>query len=258
MRAPAVLFLILALTARPAHAGAARCWFENGAVVAPAAFGDIAGDFIIDVSAPKSQLHLTRAQGDGIEGASAQGSLTLAGERLDGLAIAVVDLDARSAGFPTVINGVIGADVLERFVVEIAFAPCRLTLYRRAPARWRNAVRLAVRRVNGIPVVAAGVSDGRTTRRGAFAIDTASAPVRLAKASLSRPPPAGVDPASHTRAPARLRALSLAGRLIEETPAGLLDGAPAGLDGAIGDAVWSRFSMRLDLKRGWLDLAPAR
>jgi hypothetical protein len=258
MRAGAVLCLSLVLAGGPSHAGVARCWYENGALVAPAAFGDIAGDFIVDVSAPTSQLHLTRAQGDGIEAAVAKGSLTLAGERLDGVAIAVADLDARSAGFPTVINGVIGADVLQRFVVEIAFAPCRLILYRRAPARWRNAVRLAVRRVGAIPVVAAGVSDGVTARRGAFAIDTASAGLRLAQASLSRQPPAGVDPASRTRPAARLRALSLAGRLIENAPAGLIDGAPAGLDGAIGDAVWSRFAMRLDLKGGWLDLAPAR
>ena len=36
-----------------ARPGETRCWIDNGALVVPAAFGDIAGDFILDLSAPQ-------------------------------------------------------------------------------------------------------------------------------------------------------------------------------------------------------------
>src|SRR4029077_16427926 len=110
-RASSLAFLCLsgALTAPgAAFAGEAQCWYENGALVIPAAFGEIAGDFILDVSAPKSQLHDSRAGAAGIDGASPPRDLTLGGERLPAFPIEVADLDARSWGFPTNINGVLG------------------------------------------------------------------------------------------------------------------------------------------------------
>ena len=95
MRAGAVLCLSLVLAGGPSHAGVARCWYENGALVAPAAFGDIAGDFIVDVSAPTSQLHLTRAEGEGIVTPSIRAPLRLAGRRLGPAEFQVANLNAR-------------------------------------------------------------------------------------------------------------------------------------------------------------------
>ena len=63
--------LVLAVSLAFAFTGAARagetaCWFENGAVVAPAVIGDMAGDYVIDLSAPRTLLHETRAQMTGV------------------------------------------------------------------------------------------------------------------------------------------------------------------------------------------------
>jgi hypothetical protein len=246
------------LTAGSARSGEMGCWFENGALVVPAAFGDIAGDFILDASAPTSQLHVTRAQSAGIETDRARADLEVAGQRIGGFAMAVADLDARSKGFTTNIAGVLGADALKPFVVDIDFAPCRVRFSRRAPAALAGPVRLRVRTIEGVPTVAAAISDGVTSAKGWFAIDTASAGTRIARASLSRPPPAGVDPASRQDPPARLRAISLAGRLFEQSPSGLSPDASRDLAGSIGGAVWSRLHMRLMLRRGWLEVTPPR
>jgi len=254
---PVSLCILVVLAGGSARAGETRCWFENGALVVTAAFGDIAGDFILDVSAPKSQLHVTRAQSAGVEATQTRDDLRLAGERVRGFDMEVVDLDARSRGFTTNIAGVLGADALAPFVVDIDFAPCRVRLRRGPPAHLKGAVGLKVREVAGVPAVAAAISDGVSSRAGLFAIDTASAGTRVAGATLSRVPPAGVDPADRETPPARLRALSVAGRLFEQTPAGLATDAPPGLDGAIGNAVWSRFHLRVELKRGRLELGPA-
>ncbi len=126
----ASLCVALVLVAGAARAGQTRCWFENGALVVPAAFGAIAGDFILDVSAPKSQLHVTRAESAGIVGDKASGDLKLAGERLGGFDMEVADLDTRSRGFTTNIAGVLGADALAPFTVDIDFSPCKVRLRR--------------------------------------------------------------------------------------------------------------------------------
>ncbi len=254
MRAAAGLALLISLAAGPSAAGEVACRIENGALVAPAAFGDIAGDFLIDASAPTSTLHLTVAQADGITEASARRGLKLAGSRLAGVEMTVASLDAREMGFVTNITGVIGADVLRRLVVDIRFAPCRITVRRRAG---RPAGALTIRWLGGTPAVAAAIADrGGTARAGLFSIDTAAAGSRIAGAGFSRPLPAGSDPASPTAPPARLRALSLAGRLMENTPAGLLTDPPPNLAGALGLAIWTRYDLRLDLADGWVALSP--
>ena len=249
--------IALVLIGGSVRAGETQCWFENGALVVPAAFGDIAGDFILDVSAPKSQLHVTRARSAGIESGRACADLRLAGERVRRVAMDVADLDARSHGFTTNIAGVLGANALAPFTADIDFSPCKIRLRRGRPAHLSGGVRLKVREAAGVPAVAAVISDGTVSRKGLFAIDTASAGTRVADAVLSRSPPFGVDPAGRETPPARLRALSLAGLLFEQTPAGLAPDAPAGLAGAIGNAVWSRFHLRLAIGRGWLDLKAA-
>ncbi|MBS0408542.1 MAG: hypothetical protein JSR86_01395 [Proteobacteria bacterium] len=246
------------------QAGAARasevqCWYENGAVVAPAAFGDMAGDFIIDTSAPRSLLLEDRAQADGIDTPSATLDLQFAGERLAGVEMPLTNLNERAVGFPTTINGVIGWDVLRRYRVEIRFSPCRLTLSRggrRRPAA--GAVRLALREADGAAAIAATAGDGTRVRRGLYAVDTASMGTRFSPddTSFSPPLPSKVDPTWRFKLPARIRVLEVDGLLFEKTPAGLLPKAPTGLSGAIGLAVWSRRSLTLDGPGGWLELGP--
>lgn len=245
-----LIAIVLALTVGHARAGTAACWFENGAVVVPAAFGDIAGDFIIDASAPASQLHVTTAQSFGIDAQSARGALRVAGERTRDIEIQVADLDAREKPFVTGIVGVIGADVLAGYVTDITTSPCRVRLSRAAGHAPRGALRIPLRRVAGAWAVRAAISDGVSSRQGWFAIDTGSGPTRIADAGLSR------QPAEGSQAPIRLRALSLGGLLFEQTPAALATDPPPGLAGSIGEAVWSGFRLRLDPRRGWLELTP--
>jgi hypothetical protein len=61
MRASLLALLISLAAAASARAGETACWFENGAIVAPAAIGDMTGDFVIDLSAPRTLLHDTIA-----------------------------------------------------------------------------------------------------------------------------------------------------------------------------------------------------
>ncbi len=236
-----------------------QCWLDNGAVVVPALLGDVAGDFILDFSAPRSQLHLTTAQSSGLDDATeTQGTVTLAGERLPAR-LAIANLDDRGWDFPTGINGILGADLLADYVVDLSFAPCRLSLRRRAPAAKALAT-LPVRTVTGVPTLTATIFDGKKARTGAFAIDTGAAGVRIAAAAarFSRLS-ARVDPLSRDHPPARLAALSLAGQVFQDQPAALQTDAPAGLLGGIGTQVWSRYRLRLDLRRGRLQLfAPTR
>jgi hypothetical protein len=175
MRRLALLLILSALAAggERAVAGETACWFENGAVVAPAAIGDMAGDYVIDLSAPRTLLHNTAAQRAG----HAETALTLpvrvAGQRRPATAVAVEDLDYRGVGFSTPITGVIGADILDRYVVTLDFAPCRLRL--EAPgttAARQGAIRVVM--VGGVPTILAAASDGLKGVSGPFALDTAS------------------------------------------------------------------------------------
>jgi hypothetical protein len=214
---------------------------------------------VIDLSAPASQLHITRAQMDGLDGPAATRTLTLAGQRVGGFTMAIADLDARTGRFDTVINGVIGVDLLRRFTVEISPSPCRLRLFRTRAPRLARRVRLPLSNLGGAPLVSALVTDGTRVRTDVLAIDTAQWISRIDGARLSRPPPTPpAGPASHGEAlapPIRLRALEVAGRLFEQVPAEI-----AGQDApeAIGMAVWSSVRLRLNIQSGWLDIAPAR
>ena len=163
----------------------------------------------------------------------------------------IVDLDARSTGFSTNISGVLGADAFRGFDFEIDFAPCRLRLSRSATGNMLGRSSIRIRNLGGRPAIPASISDGAATRTGWFLIDTASRGSLIANAGFSRPPR---DPAG--AAPARLRALSLAGVLFEQTPAGLMSQNDPRIDGAIGAAVLAHFRLRLDQTRGWLTLTP--
>jgi hypothetical protein len=256
-----VLFIALIVGAASGRswAGEAPCWYDNGAVVVSASVGDIAGDFILDLATPKSQLHKTRAESDGTEGDDFRGPLRLAGERLGEADFAVANLNARTWGFPSEISGVIGADVLAGYVVDLRLSPCRIGLWRGRAPRFRASRWLRLRPMDGVATVAADVSDGVSRRSGRFALETGGAGVRLnaRAAGLSRAPPAGLNPTSRSQPPARLRALTLAGSKMEELPAGIDPDAPPGRLGDLGNAVWARYAMRIDLARGRLELAPA-
>jgi hypothetical protein len=227
-----------------------RCWIDNGALVAPAAFGDISGDFLIDLSAPVSLLHDTRARLDGLETETVTRDLRFVGRSFPAVSMAVIDLDARTRAFATVINGVIGADVLSRSVVEIDLSPCRIRFVRRTARRTPGAERLPVRVSNGRPLVEARITDGVRVRSGFFALDTAAGTTTLFGDRLSRAPPTSGAPP-----PIRLRAMTLAGRLFEQVPAVVAaetDGK--GARGAIGLSVLSPWRLRLDMHDGWIDL----
>ncbi|PTS81695.1 MULTISPECIES: hypothetical protein [unclassified Caulobacter] len=242
------LLATLSLTAAgPALAGETACWFENGAVVAPAAVADMTGDFVIDLSAPQTLLHDTKAQTGGYAGTRLTLPVRVAGERVEAVPLEVRDLDYRSAGFIAPIIGVIGADILDRYVVVIDFAPCRLRLEARGPAVGRRPGAMAVTVVGGIPTVRATASDGFRSLSGAFALDTASNGAVRARGAPDGPrqAPAGV-----------LAGLTLNGRLYQRSPAVQAGDLPPGVAGAVGVAVLSAYQLRLDMNSGQLWLTP--
>jgi hypothetical protein len=258
MRAAVTALALVLAGAIPveAHAGASRCWVDSGAVVVPAAFGRITGDFLLDLSTAHSVLHLDVAQGDGIQTTSASGVLIFAGERIPAQ-LAVASLDDRSLGLPTTINGLVGADVLASYVIDLRLSPCRIALWpRRAPSFHATAT-APIQWVEGVPTIAASISDGRTALAGRFAIDTGTNAVRVSSAAgaLSRTPK-GIDPASRLDPPARLDAVGFGGKALRGLPSALESDLPSGVLGGLGDAVWSRYDVRIDLKRARLELRP--
>ncbi len=92
--------------AHPARAGETLCWFENGAVIAPAAIADMAGDYVIDLSAPRTLLHNTKAQMAGITTETITLPVQIAGLTVPAVSVTVADLDDRGAGFAAPIVGV--------------------------------------------------------------------------------------------------------------------------------------------------------
>ena len=154
----------------------------------------------------------------------------------------VEDLDTKTRVFDTSINGVIGADLLRRYVVDLSFSPCRLRLLHGVFRPIAGAVRMPVREIRGIPTVRATISDGLLTREDDFAIDTSFAASRIVGAALSRP----VAPNAHP--PTRIRALAVADQLFEQTPAEV-----STTQNAIGTAVWAKGRLRMNLKAGWAE-----
>ena len=246
-----ILLGLLILKPAAARAGETACWFDHGTIVVPAAFGDIAGDFVLDAAEPKSQLHVTNAQSFGILTPTARAALRFAGRRLPAFEMTIADLGDRERPFAAGLAGVIGADALSSFVTEIETSPCRVRLSRKAGRAW--AIRLPMKTIGGVFAVHAAVSDGVTSRAGWFAAATGKPGIVLTDARLTRVPPADADP---DWPPARLRALSLGGLLFEQVPANVTDHEPPGLAGAIGEEIWSRYRLRFDPQRRVLELAP--
>jgi len=248
-RRPSVLITFLSLAAAgPALAGETACWFENGAVVAPAAIADMTGDFVIDLSAPRTLLHETKAQMSGYAETDLTLSIRLAGQRVAAAPVSVKDLDYRSVGFDTPIAGVIGADILDRYVVSIDFAPCRLRLDPLGE-RFRGKGRaLTVTMVNGVPTVLAAASSGDKGLSGAFALDTASNGGVRARGAADAP---------RQKSAGTLRGLSWNGALRQNVPAVAAGDLPDGVVGALGVQVLSAYRLRLDPAAGQLWLTPS-
>ena len=243
--APLLILSLLAASGGPAVAGQTACWFENGAVIVPAAIGGLAGDYVLDLSAPRTLLHIDVAQGAGYVDTALSLPVRVAGQTVEAAPIAVQSLDYRAVGFSTPITGVIGADILDRYVVTLDFAPCRLTLERPEAATGGRTGALRVAMVGGVPTVVAAASDGRKGVSGPFALDTASGGGVRARGAADGPrqKPAGA-----------LRALSLDGVLRQDVPAVVAGDLPDGVVGALGVEVLSAYRLRLDPQalRLWL------
>lgn len=248
-RTALALSALLGLAASQARAGEAACWFENGVVVVGAQVMGVAGDYILDTATPATVLADSQAQAAGFAGTSLIGEVRLAGVTLSDRPVAVAALDLRTGALPTPVAGVIGADVLRTYVLDVSFHPCRISLTPAGAAPpFRTRAALPITWVAGRPTVAAAVSDGPHVRRGAFAPATGGdTAVRLSDAIAGAPgaaKPKELYPYGVLRP--RLRALSFAGALFEDLPAGLIKAEDPALAGEIGAPLLSHYRLRFD------------
>ncbi|MGZ6037947.1 MAG: hypothetical protein ACXWKR_04715 [Phenylobacterium sp.] len=255
---------VLASAAGPALAGEARCWFENSVVVVSAEVMGVPGDYILDTATPHTILADSQAQTAGYAETALNGEIRLAGVTISHRPVQVLAIDLRTGALPTPIAGVIGADVLRGFVLDVSFEPCRVALRPKARGRFAARTKLPMDWLADRPVVRAAVADGPDAVSGAFAVaigaDTA---IRLsdglAKAQTARgavaAKPKELYPYGILRP--KLRALSFAGRLSENLPAGLIAAEDPALTGQIGAPVLAGYRLRFDFPRGELLLAPA-
>jgi hypothetical protein len=258
-RSALALGAVLALTATPALAGDAACWFENGVVVVGAEVMGVSGDYILDTATPHTVLADSLANAAGFAETALRGEVRLAGVALKDRPVAVEVVDLRTGALPTPIAGIIGADILRGFVLDVDFTPCRVRLSPRANGRFAATASLPMTWVAGRPVVRAAVADGPHAFAGAFTpgvgADTA---VRISDAfarAPGAPKPKEVYP--YGVAFPRLRALSFAGSLAENLPAGLMKAEDPALAGQLGAPFLSRWRLRFDFPAGRLYLAPA-
>lgn len=248
--------LLLALAA---PSGETACWFENGVVVVPAEVGGVAGDYILDTGQAQTVLAQTQAQAAGHAETAFVAPVRLAGRRTAGVAVSVQGIDVRTGLFPTPIAGVIGADALKAYVVDVSFAPCRvrLSLPGHAP-RLRAEAALPLEWIGGTPAVEAAAADGPHAFAGAFRLATGSdTAVRISDALAAAPGaarPRELYPYGVLRP--RLRAFSIAGRMAEDLPAGLLKADDRALAGEIGAPLLYAWRVRFDFPNGRLLLAP--
>jgi hypothetical protein len=263
-RASLALSAVLALTTGPALAGETACWFENNVIVVPAEVMGWPGDYILDTATPHTILADSQAQTAGYVETALTGAVRLAGLTIRNRPVQVQAIDLRTGALPTPIAGVIGADVLRGLVLDVSFAPCRVTLRPKARKGFRAQVTLPMAWLADRPVVRAAVADGPNTVSGAFAVaigaDTA---IRIsdgvAKATTSKgggaARPKELYPYGVLRP--KLRALSFAGHLWENLPSGLIQAEDAGLAGQIGAPLLAHYRLRFDFLHGQLLLASA-
>ncbi|HEX2561932.1 hypothetical protein [Phenylobacterium sp.] len=245
------------LASSPAQAGESACWFEEGTLVVPAVVAGAAGDYILDTGTARTILHDTRAQAEGFEQTQLTGEVRVAGVVLRERPVVVEGLDARTYAHPTPIAGVIGADVLSGFVLDVSYSPCRIALHRPASAPPTRGAVLPMGRFGHLPLAPAGVTDGVRGARGPWILAVSQPlPARLNEAVATVPgaaKPEELYPGGVWTA--QLAGLSFAGQVAPDVQAGLLRQAEAdGALGAIGSPVLSRWTLRFDFPRGRLTL----
>lgn len=254
-----LLPLLALLAADRAFAGEVACNLDQGVVVVPAVVAGAAGDYILDTAAPRTLLHETRAQTEGVAGAALVGPVRLAGLAREGVAIDVSDLDARAWSFPTPVAGVIGADVLGGYVVDVRFSPCRVRLSRphQAP-RFPRGATFAFALPGALPALPAAAADGPRAAAGPVLVATGGdTGLRLSSAVAQAPgaaKPKELLPYGAWRA--WLRGFSLSGRLWENLPVGLAE-LPPGALGEIGPPMMSGWALRIDYPARRIILVPA-
>jgi len=254
---PFHIAVLTILAAGPAHAGETACHFEAGVITLPAVVAGIAGDYVLDTGAPQTTLHETKAQAEGIAATELAGDVRLAGMAVLRAPLKVADLDVRSWNLPTPTAGVIGADVLKGFVVDVSYEPCRVRL-----SRPGQAPRVAGRALElgwdlGRPTAEAAVSDDAHKVSGRFVIATGSnVPVRLAD-DLAQAPGALRPDELYPEGVwlARLPQMDFAGAVGRDAAAGLMK--PEGdVVGVIGGSVLAHFRLRFDFPAGRLIAEP--
>ncbi len=254
------LTALLSLAAAPAVAGESACWFENNVIVIPAEVGGVPGDYILDTATPHTILAESQAQTAGYVETALSTTVRLAGFTLKDRPVVVADQDLRTGALFSPIAGVIGADVLKGFVLDVSFRPCRVALWRpgQAPRFGRAARRLPLRWIAGRPTITAAAADGPNAIRGAFApAISADTAVRLSDGLAAAPgakKPKELYPYGVLRP--RLRAFSVAGTLWQNLPAGLIPAEDPALAGQIGTPVLAQWRLRFDLARDELLMAP--
>lgn len=253
MKTLAALLTALAVPAA-AQAGEAACWYEQGVLVIPASVAGLAGDYILDTGSARTLLHETKGQMAGYETPDQRGEVRVAGVTLPDRPFTVTDLDSRTALFPTPIAGVIGADVLGAYVLDVSFAPCRVSIRRpQEAAAFGGPATLALR--GDLPQAAgrAIVSDGVRAFGADFAIATgADTAVRL-DTRLAQASGAGLK--SYGRLRGRLKAVSLGGVLLQDLSAGLTEIEDPALAGTLGAPLLARWRVRFDFPARQLYLA---
>jgi len=220
----------------------------------------VTGDFILDTATPHTQLAETQAQAAGYAtDATLAGEVRLAGMTLPAQAVRVADLDLRTGALPTPVAGVIGADVLQAYVLDVRFSPCRIGLYPAGAApRFPASAALPLQWVAGRPVVEAEVSDGVGVLKGGFAPGVGDdTPVRLSDAVAAVPgaaTPKELYPGGVLRP--RLASLAFAGARLQQVPGGLTPAEDAALLGVIGAPLLAHYRLRFDFPAARLLLTP--
>jgi len=251
--------ILSALAAGPAWAGEVACRFESGTLVVPAVVAGIAGDYILDTGTAQSLLHETAAQAAGFAETGVTGDVTLAGLTAVAAPLKVQDLDIRTWNLPTPAAGVIGADVLKGWVVEVAYAPCRVRVWapgQAPPLRGRD---LELGWDGGRPTAPAAVSDDAHEVSGRFVVATGmNVPVRLAD-DLAQAPGAAKPDELYPQGVwlARLPQVTFAGAAGRDVAAGLMkpDGEVVGV---LGAEVLAHFRLRFDFPANRLTVVPLR
>lgn len=252
-------FCLAALAAAaPARAAEVACRFEAGTITLPAVVAGIAGDYILDTGAAQTTLHSTKAEAEGIADTALTGDVRLAGMAIRAVPLTVADLDVRTWNLPTPAGGVIGADVLKGFVVDVSYAPCRVRLSLPGKAPRVSGRTLDLGWDLGRPTAEAAVADEARRISGRFVIATgANAPVRLAD-DLAQVVPGALRPEELYPEGvwlARLPQVSFAGAEGLDAGAGLMK--PEGdVVGLLGAHVLAHFRLRFDFPAGKLIVQP--